>query len=348
MAFRDVLVSSLLNAAEREWLPDPVIRAGIRTLLRSRLEVTSGDPELVAEEKHEFLQSMMSGAIAEAAKEANLQHYEVPSDFFLLMLGPALKYSSCYWEPGCTTLAEAESESLRRTCVNAELDDGQRILELGCGWGSLSLWMASHYPQSKITSVSNSSSQREFILAEAQQRGISNLEVITADINNFQPAETFDRVVSVEMFEHVRHHRALLERISRWLEPEGKLLVHIFVSSAAPYPFDDNGPDDWMARNFFSGGVMPSDDLLLRYQEHLTVERQWSWSGVHYQKTLEAWLKLLDQDRERAELALKSAGEMSPGRAVQKWRMFLMACSELFGFNRGHQWWVSHYRFGKR
>ena len=348
MSMRNLFVSSLLNAAEKEWLPDPLIRAGVRSLLRSRLSSTVGDPEFVAEERQRFLELMQKGAIAEQTREANLQHYEVPSEFFRLMLGPALKYSSCYWDSGCQNLQEAELESLRRTCQNAELANGQRILELGCGWGSLSLFMAENYPQARITSVSNSSSQREFIEALARERGLSNLEVITADVNTFRPSHSYDRVVSVEMFEHVRHHAALLERISHWLNEEGKLLVHIFVSGGAPYPFDDNGPDDWMARNFFSGGVMPSDDLLLHYQEHLRMERQWSWSGTHYQKTLEAWLVLLDRNRDKAEQALRAEGEMEPRRAVQKWRMFLLACSELFGFSGGSQWWVSHYRFSQR
>ena len=342
----EALKRSIIRAAESELLPDRVLRFGIRRLLAGRLRIT--EPERSADEIHRFLERVESGPIALVPDKANAQHYEVPAEFFQFMLGPALKYSSCYWEGATQDLGSAEKNSLDRTCENALLSDGQRVLELGCGWGSLTLHMATRFPNSEIVAVSNSAGQRGYILEKARQAGLKNLEVITADINDFEPQGTFDRVVSVEMFEHLRNHALMLQRIERWLREEGRLLVHIFVTSGHPYLFEDEGEDDWMARNFFSGGVMPSDDLLLRYQNELVVERQWRWSGVHYQRTLEAWLARLDERREQAEGCLARSGEAQPKVAAQRWRMFLMACSELFGYDGGRQWYVSHYRFRKR
>ena len=337
-----------IEAAERELIPDKLLRWTMHRLCQSRLAEYDGDPEVTAEKTQAFLRQMSSGPIAQSTGEANEQHYEVPAEFYRLILGPAFKYSSCYWTSDSTTLAEAELEALMRTCANAELGDGQRILELGCGWGSLTLHMARIYPNARITAISNSASQGDFIRQRARESGLENLEVLTRDINDFQPEGRFDRVVSVEMFEHVRNHPLLLERISGWLNPGGKLLVHVFCCRAAPYTYEDEGANDWMSRNFFTGGVMPGDDLFLRYQEHLLVERQWRWSGVHYQRTLDAWLELLDANRSAVEQALQRAGERDPKRAAQRWRMFLMACSELFGSRRGRDWWVSHYRFKLR
>lgn len=341
-----LLLRAAIRAAERGQVPDPVTRFGIRWLCRQRLKLK--DPEATAEVTHNFLSQMERASVAEVPEQANSQHYEVPSEFFELMLGPALKYSSCYWGASETSLEAAEQAALERTCRNADLKDGQRVLELGCGWGSLTLHLSARYPNSAVVAVSNSHQQRQHILREAERRGLKNVRVITADINGFQPEQEFDRVVSVEMFEHVRNHQALLERISSWLKPEGKLTAHMFCTAGVPYAFEDEGEADWMARNFFSGGVMPSDDLMLRYQDHLVVERQWRWSGVHYQKTLEAWLDNLDARRKGATQILRNSGESEPEVAVERWRIFLMACSELFGFSQGQQWYVSHYRFRKR
>ena len=343
------MISTILRAsiwaAERGHLPDSLTRFGIRQLCRQRLRLE--DPEDKAEVMEAFLQDMRRASVAELPEKANSQHYEVPSEFFELILGPALKYSSCYWAPATKDLATAEVLALERTCENAGIQNCQRILELGCGWGSLTLHLSSRYPQSEIVAVSNSKQQRDHIMRIAESLGLTNLQVITADVNTFQPDGFFHRVVSVEMFEHVRNHQALLKRISSWLEPQGRLLVHIFCTAGAPYPFEDEDEKDWMARNFFSGGIMPSDDLMLRYQEDLLVERQWRWSGLHYHKTLEAWLDLLDSRREEASLIFKKSGEAEPDIAVERWRIFLMACSELFAYSRGQQWYVSHYLFKK-
>lgn len=340
------ILRAAIEAAEKGQLPDSVTRLGIRWLCSQRLKTK--DPEAKAEAMESFLHSMRKATVAELPEHANSQHYEVPPALFQLMLGPALKYSSCYWEPGTQTLAAAEISSLERTCRHAKIEDGHRILELGCGWGSLTLHLASRYPKSEIVAISNSHQQRRHILASARDRGLRNVEVITADINDFEPEGQFDRIVSIEMFEHVRNHTNLLERISTWLELDGRLLIHIFVTAGVPYAFEDEDEGDWMARNFFSGGIMPSDDLMLRYQDDLLVERQWRWSGVHYQKTLEAWLQNLDSERLVAEQVLGDSGDPDPERAVERWRMFLMACSELFGYSKGQQWYVSHYLFRKR
>lgn len=339
------LLQGAIAAAERGWIPDVAIRAAIRSICRGRATAFAGDPERLAVATMEFLDLMSSSPIASLPEQANSQHYEVPSGFFQAVLGPALKYSCCYWDDNAATLAQAETAALLRTCANAGLVDGQRILELGCGWGSLTLFMAARYPSAQITAVSNSSSQRRYIQSVAKSRGLSNVQVVTADINAFSPEDKFDRIVSVEMFEHVRDHGRLLQRISQWLAPQGRLLVHVFCGAGAPYAYEDEGPQDWMARNFFSGGVMPSDDLLLRYQEHLVVDRQWRWSGQHYQKTLEAWLVQLDSRPQDALAALASAGTPRPRMALQRWRIFMMACSELFGYEQGRRWWVSHYLF---
>lgn len=335
----------LIDAAERGWLPDAAIRRGIRRLLQARLrDVERRTPDERQAATETLLERCRTGPIAAVPDQANAQHYEVPAEFFRLMLGPRLKYSCCHWGPTVRDLADAESEALRITCQRGEVADGQEILELGCGWGSLSLWMAERYPASRITAVSNSRGQRTFIEQAAAHRGLTNLRVITADINGFDAdAERFDRVLSVEMFEHVRNHGELLRRIAGWLKPEGKLFVHIFCHREQPYLFEDHGPQDWMSRHFFSGGMMPSDGWLLRHQESLRVQRQWRWSGQHYQRTCEAWLARLDDAAGTARQALGPGAEgASPERQLQRWRMFLMACAELFGYRGGDEWWVSH------
>lgn len=330
-----------IELAERRWLPDGWIRRAIRGICKERWESTPHQPEAAAEWTQRFLEAMRSSPVALLPQAANAQHYEVPPEFFRLMLGPALKYSCGYWE-GESDLQRSEQCALERTCQHAQLEDGQRVLDVGCGWGSLTLHLARRFPNSSVVAVSNSKTQKAFIDECCQREGLNRVEVVTADINTFEPPGQFDRMISVEMFEHVRNHEALLQRLSRHLGPEGVLLVHLFCSAGPSYAYEDEGSGDWMARHFFSGGIMPGDDLMLRYQRHLYVDRQWRWSGVHYQKTLEAWLKRLDGQRAAAEAVLGGS------RALQRWRMFVMACSELFGYGGGNHWWVSHYRFRHR
>ncbi|EAQ78944.1 cyclopropane-fatty-acyl-phospholipid synthase, putative [Blastopirellula marina DSM 3645] len=325
-------------------MPDALVRFGIRRLLTSGLKqrrLRSGDATV-----ENFLRATQAAPIAVVPQKANEQHYEVPAAFFQRVLGSRLKYSCCYWTPETSTLDQAEVESLRKTCEHAGLADGMEVLELGCGWGSLSLWMAENYPLSRITAVSNSNSQREFIQAQALQRGLHNLSVITADMNEFATDQTFDRVVSVEMFEHMRNHRELMRRIHDWLRPDGRLFVHIFCHRDMPYLFQSEGTRNWMGRYFFTGGMMPSVDLLPRCGSPLDLVSQWTWEGTHYAKTCRAWLQ--KQDAARSEIRAILAETYGPAEARRwhnRWRMFFIACEELFAFQHGQQWFVSHYLF---
>jgi cyclopropane-fatty-acyl-phospholipid synthase len=331
-------------------VPDSLIRRGIRHLVKQRLqEIQANDTEASAEHLNSFVLHMRDCPLAVAPEKANEQHYEVPSPFFQHALGPHLKYSCAYWPPGVNQLADAEVAALTKTRANAQLRDGQRILELGCGWGALSLAMAAHYPRSHITAVSNSQSQRAFIEGQASARGLDNLRIITSDMNDFDiEAGQFDRVVSVEMFEHMRNWPALYARIASWLKPGGLLFKHIFVHRARPYLFEDNGPADWMSRHFFSGGMMPSDDLPLLFQQDLQFVQRWRWDGRHYEKTANAWLRRMDKNRDLIwPVFQQTYGEAHARAWWQRWRLFFMACAELFGYERGQQWWVSHYLFEK-
>jgi cyclopropane-fatty-acyl-phospholipid synthase len=332
------------------FVPDKVIRHGIRRLVRQRLaEIESEDCARGAEIAEDFVRMMDSSEVAPVPHLANEQHYEIPADFYARVLGRHRKYSSCYWPPGVAMLDDAEAEALRLTCERAGLADGMDILELGCGWGSLTLWMAEHYPRSTITAISNSASQREHILAEAGRRGLSNVGVLTRDMNDFTTNQTFDRIVSVEMFEHMRNYRVLFERVSGWLRDDGRFFMHIFCHRSTPYEFVDRGPADWMSRHFFSGGIMPSDDLPLRFQDHLALERRWRWDGRHYERTANAWLDNMDARREDVMRVLTRVyGEGDAQRWWMRWRIFFMACAELFGYEDGQQWWVSHYLFRRR
>ena len=347
------------NRADRHWaidwaelglIPDALIRAGIRRLARQRLEeIEAVNCEAAARRLSEFVASMNASAIAPRPDLANAQHYEVPAEFFASVLGIHRKYSACYWTPDTCSLDDAEVKALDVTIERAGLRDGMRILELGCGWGSLSLRMAEQLPASRITAVSNSRSQRAFIEAEAQRRGLANLTVLTSDMNDFVTHERFDRIVSVEMFEHMRNWRGLFGRISRWLVADGRFFMHIFCHRSTPYAFTDNGAEDWMSRHFFAGGIMPSVDLPLRFQDDLQLAGHWRWSGVHYEKTANAWLAHLDARRsEVLQLFGAVYGEGQARMWLMRWRMFFMACAELFGYDRGQEWLIGHYLFAPR
>ena len=298
--------------------------------------------------KQDWISHMRSSDIALVPSKANEQHYEVPASFFDIVLGPNLKYSSGYWENDSENLEDSENNMLSITAERSDIENGMTVLDLGCGWGSLSCYLAQRYPNSQITSVSNSKDQKEHILARCDKIGLNNIRVITADMNSFDPGNTFDRVVSVEMFEHMRNYEKLLYNISTWLKNNGKLFVHIFSHNSLVYPFEDNRESDWMAREFFSGGMMPSHDLLLNFQEHLNIEKTWRMSGAHYEKTSLAWLKMMDQNKN--EILNIFSDTYGPEKAklwFQRWRIFFMSCEKLFGFNAGKEWGISHYRFVK-
>lgn len=343
-------LSTALEWVERGRVPDALIRMGIRRLCAAGLkERAAAGVEAECEREERLASELRRGPIAVHTAAANEQHYELPPEFFGLCLGARRKYSGCYWPAGTSTLDEAEVASLRVTCEHAQLADGQDILELGCGWGALTLWMAQHFPRSRITAVSNARPQREYIEDQCRRLALSNVRVITADMNDFATEARFDRVVSVEMFEHMRNHAELMRRIAGWLKGDGKLLVHIFVHGRSTYLFDVEGPANWMGRHFFTGGIMPSDHWLLRFQDELALEAHWRQAGTHYQRTANAWLENLDARRDAAlEIISRVYGAADRERWLSRWRVFFMACAEMFGYARGGEWWVAHYRFRRR
>ena len=343
------MLKSLIQFAEKGILPDSLICFGIRSLCRKRLQWAEAfGPGVVEEHHQDWVEKLQKSPIALVPEKANEQHYEVPPAFFEQVLGKHLKYSSGYWPNDATTLDDSESAMLEITFQRAELQDGMHTLELGCGWGSLTCYMAERLPNGRITAVSNSNDQRQYIQQRCRQKGYTNVTVITADMNDFSTNESFDRVVSIEMFEHMRNYGELLRRISTYLKTGGKLLVHIFAHQVLVYPFEDQGPGDWMAREFFSGGQMPSHRLLLHFQQHLHIENMWRISGTHYAKTSCAWLKKMDKNKAAIlDIFTETYGRDNAKIWWQRWRIFFMSCAELFGMNQGNEWGVSHYLFVK-
>jgi cyclopropane-fatty-acyl-phospholipid synthase len=343
------IAAKAVNWTESGLVPDTVIRAGIRRLLESkRKEIHSGDEEFAANTLNRFVEIMNGSPIALVPDLANEQHYEVPAEFFTHVMGDHLKYSCCYWPNDVSNLSQAETAALEKTVERAGIEDGMKVLDLGCGWGSLSLWIAERYPNAAVTSVSNSASQREFIVGQAESRAIDNIEVIVCDMNDFATDKRFDRVVSIEMFEHMRNYAELFRRISDWLEPDGRFFMHIFCHRTTPYEFIDKGPTDWMSRHFFSGGIMPSADLPLRFADHLRMEKRWHWNGQHYARTCNAWLENMDRNEgEIMRILADCYGTENASLWWQRWRIFFMACAELFDYDEGHEWYVGHYRFRK-
>jgi cyclopropane-fatty-acyl-phospholipid synthase len=335
------LIPAAIGAIERLPIPDAVTRAGIGALVsRTQRKLARPDPSI----EQAFAAEMAAFPIAAHVEAANNQHYEVPAAFFALCLGPRRKYSCCHYAAATTTLAEAEVSALEQTCAHAELADGQRILELGCGWGSLTLWMAEHYPNATITAVSNSHSQRAYILAAARNKGFDNVDVVTADMNVFDPRAVFDRIVSVEMFEHMSNWRALLARTRQWLTPDGLLFIHIFTHAHAPYRFDHDDEADWIARHFFTGGIMPSQTLIEQFGDLYTTIGTWRWNGTHYARTARDWLANCDRHAKEIEAIF---AEVYGGRAarlwLRRWRLFYLATEGLFGHAGGEAWGVQHY-----
>jgi len=326
-------------------VPEPVLRAGIRAVCALRLrEQRRADGDDDAGHRR-LVEALRAAPIAIATDDANRQHYEVPARFYELVLGPQLKYSSCYWPDGVTDLAGAERAMLELYAARAGLADGQDVLDLGCGWGSLSLWAAARYPHSRFTAVSNSRGQRAFLEARAAARRLGNLRVVTADVRTLALDDRFDRVLSIEMFEHLRNYPALLARIASWLRPGGALFVHVFAHRRYAYPFDDRGASDWMAREFFTGGLMPSTRLLHAFQDHLRIADSWHLDGTHYARTAEAWHANLCRHRGDVLDVLAAGHGADADRQFQRWRVFFLACAEMFGYRGGREWGVAHYRF---
>jgi len=348
------LPSLAIHLADRGLVPDFALRLGIRNLLGQRLTtLRDGNQEAAAELTADFLDSLRASPVVLLPEKANEQHYELPAGLFHAMLGPQLKYSCCWWPEGVDTLEEAEEAALAETARRADLRNGQAILELGCGWGSLSLWMAARFPASAITAVSNSASQRAFIEQQAALRGLHNLRVVTANFSDLGMDGSldgaFDRVVSIEMFEHLRNWPMAFGKVARWLRDDGKFFLHVFAHRGAPYAFEVQDATDWMSAYFFSGGMMPSDDLALRCQDDLALCQRWHWSGQHYARTAAAWLQRLDANRRQVRPILEAVyGAEAAPVWWQRWRMFLLAVEELFRYQQGQQWWVSHYLFQPR
>ena len=341
---------SLIDFAERKILPDSIIRVGIRHLLKKRLlDEKAHDMEMASKLKQQCIEMLRKSPIAIETESANEQHYEVPAEFYQMVLGDHLKYSGCYWDETTLTLTEAERAMLDIYAKRAQLANDQDILELGCGWGSLTLYLAERFPYSRIIGVSNSHSQRQYIEKQASERGLVNIRVITADVNELELDQQFDRIVSVEMFEHMRNYQRLFDKIAGWLRPEGKLFVHIFCHRSVVYPFETEGEDNWMGQYFFTGGLMPSADTLLHFQDKLSIQRSWLVNGRHYQKTAEAWLQNTDRHAEEIRNLFEQAYGKDQGKLWwQRWRLFFMSCAELFGYKSGNEWMVGHYLFNKR
>jgi len=341
-------MKSALALADRGWLPVPLVRHGIRRLLGERLAEERARHAERAERLAEWAEEMRRAPIALVPEKANEQHYELPPAFFELVLGPRLKYSSAHYSDPRRTLAEAEEEMLALTALRADLADGQEILELGCGWGSLTLWMAERFQRSRILAVSNSAPQREFVLARARARGLANVAVVTCDMNCFESDRLFDRIVSVEMFEHMRNWEALLARAARWLRADGRLFLHVFAHRSFAYPFEVRDASDWMSAHFFSGGMMPSADLVDHLRSPFELEQRWLVPGTHYARTSEDWLANLERRRPEALRILTEVHGADAARWYQRWRIFFLACAELFAYAEGSEWLVVHQRLRLR
>ena len=342
-------MSLLFYLLEKALLPDALLRLGIRGLLKKKLEAESrGGTQAIEARRLEFIAQVKKSPISILTDAANKQHYELPAAFFEKIMGRHIKNSSGFWREGVRDLNQSEEDMLALTVERAQLEEGQEILELGCGWGSLTLWMAQKFPKSRITALSNSKSQKKYIDQKAAERSLTNITVLTEEMSRFTTDKKYDRIVTVEMFEHMRNYDLLFKKVAGFLKENGKVFIHVFSHKKYAYFYEDHGPDDWMTRYFFSGGTMPSDDLFFNFQQHLNIEKHWQVSGTHYQKTCRAWLQNMDRHDQEIQPILKEVY----GKASKKWRIywrvFFMACEELFAYDGGNEWGVSHYLLHKK
>ena len=330
----------------RGLIPDSLLRRGVRNQGRQRLQMMKNTD--LKQEYLTFLKQASSGKIAVHTDDANNQHYEVDSEFFQYCLGKNLKYSSCYWNDDTSSLDEAEDIMLDLYCKRAKIEDGMTILDVGCGWGSLSLYLAQKYPKSKITGVSNSNSQRKFIEKLGYERNLHNLNIVTKDINSFDTNKKFDRIISIEMFEHTKNSKILMDSINKWLAPDGLFFMHVFAHKYNPYYFDTEQKNAWMAKYFFTGGMMPNHDLFRDLESDLNYQKSWMLSGTHYEKTSNAWLDKMDSNKTKIlELFRRNNSNSVAKKKFYFWRLFFIACAEIFGYNGGSEWIISHHLFKK-
>ncbi|XP_065051146.1 uncharacterized protein LOC135680867 [Rhopilema esculentum] len=335
-------------------MDDESLRESVRQNLRTWLDKLQcgGDVELKMSYKRKLISKLRKSPVAINTEDANEQHYEVPTEFFLECLGKRMKYSSALWPDGVKTLDESEDRMLALVCERAQVEDAQKVLDLGCGWGVTGLWILEKYPNCTVFCVSNSRTQKQFIESQAKRKGFADrLTCITADANLFDTNERFDRIISIEMFEHMKNYEVLMRQVAKWLKPGGLLFTQILCHREFAYEFKSNRGSDteWMAKQFFSGGTMPSSDFFLYFQNDLMILDHWNINGKHYSKTLEAWLRKLDQNKGNAMKVLEKAyGKDAAPQHMFNWRMFFMYCSEVFNFDNGNEWIVAHHLFMKR
>jgi cyclopropane-fatty-acyl-phospholipid synthase len=328
--------------------PDALLRRVIRRRLREQLQqLEAADDAASILCKHAA--ELAASPLAIHQDAANRQHYELPTDFFKEFLGPRLKYSCCYWPSDVDNLAAAEEAMLTLTCERAGLEDGMEVLDLGCGWGSLSLFIAERYPSCRVTAMSNSRHQIDHVGTACDDANINTVSAVAADIASFEPGHRFDRIISVEMLEHVRNYQSLFARMRRWLAPEGRVFVHVFSHARFPYTFSAEDPRDWMGSRFFSGGQMPAHDLFLQFEDDLVTEQRWWLSGGHYARTLEEWLRRYDDHAEAIRPILaRTYGEEAASDWGVDWRLFFLVCAETWAYGGGQEWGVSHYMLAPR
>ena len=330
------MIAMGIYLAERGFIPDRLLRFFIKRFSLSRLVEAKNE-----ERKMSVIDGLKTGPIAENTTDANEQHYEVPAEYFKAVLGPRLKYSCCWFEDESVTLGQAEIKMMESYLERAKIEDGQTILDLGCGWGSLSLFLAERFPNSSIYSISNSNDQIEHIRNIVKEKNLGNLYPEVQDVNSLTLNQQFDRVVSIEMFEHMRNYEALLQKVKQHLKPDGLLFIHIFCHKETAYLYEESGEKDWMTRNFFRGGIMPSHDIFSHFNE-FEVQNIWKVSGTQYTRTLDEWLKIHDESKAKI-MSIFQNHYQNPSVHFYRWRLFYIACSEFFSINKGNEWFVSHY-----